>query len=319
METRMPTSITDFLAAAAGIADALAAGATADDPEIVALLEDLATDFAPDTATGNDAANILNADASGNPLTVLDGRGGNDLLVGDASTDALFGGDGNDALTGGARRDGLFGLSGDDLLDAGRGFDIVSGGAGADILSGGAGNDTLDGGTGIDIITGGQGRDRVVFGDQAFESAAVIPGDGIRQVENTPDILTDWTIGEDRFLFDAEVFGVTGNKKVSVGAAEDIRSGANVIVITDTDNDGNAATAFNAAAAASLIAGNVDADGAGFFVYWNSALGINRLVYSENLNEATADLRVLGNINTLSGAEAIAALDDFSGRDFAFI
>lgn len=309
----------DFLAAVAEI-DALIAGGTAPtDPAVVALVDALAADFAPEILTGSDGANILSAALAGNPLTFVDGLGGNDLLVGAGSADALLGGEGNDALSGGARRDGLFGGAGDDLLDGGNGFDMLSGGGGNDVLSGDAGSDVLNGGLGIDTITGGGGRDRVVFGDQAFESAAIIAGDGIRQAENTPDILTDWAIGEDRFVFDTEVFGVTGNKKVSVSLAADIKAGANVIVLQDTDNDANAATVFNAGAAASLIAENVDVDGAGFFVYWNSALGINRLVYSENLNEATADIRVLANINTLAGAEAIAALDDFAGRDFAFL
>jgi hypothetical protein len=129
----------------------------------------------------------------------------------------------------------------------------------------------------------------------------------------------DFEIGLDQFVFDQSVFNVSGNRKVSISSAAGIRDGANVIVLQDTDNDANAATAFNAAAAATLIADNVETDGAGFFVYWNSALGINRLVYSENLNEATADIRVLANLVDVSGAEAIAAIADFTARDFAFI
>lgn len=305
----------DFLAAVAAFNAASEAG----DPAATALLQDILSDFTPAVTTGTEAADILSADLFGNPLTLAEGLGGNDLLVGGKATDALLGGAGADALAGNGGRDGLFGGEGDDLLDGGNGRVQISGGNGLDRLNGGANGDVLNGGLGVDTITGGEGRDRVVFDGQAFESSLIIAGDNIRQAENTPDILTDWTIGEDRFLFDTEVFGVTGNKKVSVSLAADIKAGANVIVLQDTDNDANAATVFNAGAAASLIAENVDVDGAGFFVYWNSALGINRLVYSENLNEATADIRVLANINTLAGTEAIAALDDFSARDFAFL
>jgi hypothetical protein len=167
-------------------------------------------------------------------------------------------------------------------------------------------------------LTGGEGKDQFRFSGPAFDAGTVISGDGVRQAVNTPDIITDFAIGSDRFVFDAADFNV-GARKVSVGAAADIRNGSTVIVLTDVDNDANAATVFNAGAAASLIAANVDTDGAGFFVYWNSALGINRLVYSENLNEATADIRVLANMTNLTGQTAIDALNDFGANSFLFV
>ena len=64
-------------------------------------------------------------------------------------------------------------------------------------------------------------------------------------------------------------------------------------MLQDTDNDGNPATPFNAGSAANLIANALSDDGAGFFIYSNSVLAVNRLVYSTNLNSTTADLSIL--------------------------
>lgn len=333
-------SIDTYLSQAVAVSLQVEAGADLADPAVIDLLNSLVGTFDPLVLTGGNARDLLSAaDETPRPLlSYINGLGGDDVLLGgDRTADVIVGGDGKDAAIGDGGRDAVFGSAGDDILDGGRDNDLLfggsdndvlsggrnrdtlDGGSGNDVLDGGSGRDELNGGTGIDTITGGSGRDRVILTDQAFESAAVVNGDGLRQVENTPDILTDWSVSEDIFVFDTEVFSVTGNRRVSVSNAADIAEGANIIVLQDTDNDANAATAFNAGAAANLIAANVDVDGAGFFVYWNSALGINRLVYSENLNDAAADIRVLANIDTLKGADAIAALDDFSGGNFAFL
>ena len=88
-------------------------------------------------------------------------------------------------------------------------------------------------------------------------------------------------------------------------------SGVNLIVIQDTG------TSFNAGQAANAIANAVTADGAGFFVYHNVLLGMNRLVYSTNLNVNTADLAVLARIEAPFGTEALQALSGFSANNFA--
>jgi Ca2+-binding RTX toxin-like protein len=68
---------------------------------------------------------------------------GDDVFVGDATSEIASGGAGNDTLNGGA---------GDDTLDGDSGTDTLNGGAGADTLRGGLGNDTLTGGEGADIF-----------------------------------------------------------------------------------------------------------------------------------------------------------------------
>src|SRR3954470_7296296 len=78
---------------------------------------------------GNDQDNVL--DGSGGWHVLLDGRGGNDTILGSVQEDTLLGGDGND------------------FIDSGQAFDRVDGGAGDDTLSGGfSGGDTLTGGAG---------------------------------------------------------------------------------------------------------------------------------------------------------------------------
>jgi PEP-CTERM motif len=85
----------------------------------------------------------------------------------------------------------------------------------------------------------------------------------------------------------------------------------NLIVSQDTG------ASFNAGQAANAIANAVTTDGAGFFVYHNGLLGVNRLVYSTNLNLNTADLAVLARIEAPLGTQALQALGGFSADNFA--
>ncbi|MBC7927314.1 MAG: hypothetical protein H7039_16820, partial [Bryobacteraceae bacterium] len=59
-----------------------------------------------------------------------------------------------------------------------------------------------------------------------------------------------------------------------------------------------------------------ETDGAGFFMYFNSNLNLNRLVYSANLNDNTADLKILARIVSPSGQGAIDALPTFAEANF---
>ncbi|WP_170762125.1 CAP domain-containing protein [Ruegeria lacuscaerulensis] len=129
--------------------------------------------------TGDNGDNwfTLRSDQAG----VLDGRGGDDRLVGQSGNDTLFGRadddelygkNGHDVLKGGYGNDALYAGYGNDILKGGRdkdtmfggeGQDILKGGDHADSLFGGAGGDKLAGGTGNDNLTGGSGADSFVF------------------------------------------------------------------------------------------------------------------------------------------------------------
>ncbi len=185
------------------------------------------------------------------------------------------------------------------------GNDILLGTAADDIMDGRGGNDTIDGRQGADQIATGSGNDTVVYNGT--------------QLGSGPDQLSDWAVNSDRFLLNAGDFNVAGSLSFINTLAVNLPSGGvNVIVLQDTDNDNDPNTAFNARSAAQLIGAEINQIGPGFFIYWNSGLGVNRLVFSADLSNGEAALTVLSAINTLSGQDAINALPSFSASNFAF-
>src|SRR6185312_8678884 len=103
----------------------------------------------------------------------LNGGAGNDLIVGDDGRNYLRGDEGNDSVVGGSGFDDINGNMGNDALHGGAGDDWVVGGkdddlqfgdAGNDVVWGNLGNDTLDGGDGADQVRGGQGDDVLTGG-----------------------------------------------------------------------------------------------------------------------------------------------------------
>jgi Ca2+-binding RTX toxin-like protein len=197
---------------------------------------------------------------------------------------------------------------------------ILLGTAAQDFIDGFGGNDLIDGGAASDTLTGGTGSDTFAFSGDPFDGADVSPSG--RQVIGNEDFVTDFDFDQDNYQLNASDFGVSGDVNfvaLDANAANaHIPTGANVIVLLNADNDNNPATAFNAGTAASQIANLVNEDGAGFFVYFNSGLQLNRLVYSTNLNDPTADLKILARQSDLTGQLAIDALANFSADNFEF-
>lgn len=159
----------------------------------------------------------------------------------------------------------------------------------------------------------------IVFDVAPFEGSSANPDDGVRQVFGGRErTLPSFDATLDQFVFASPGFLLGGSLSFYSGLASGLPgAGFNVIVVQDTDNDGNPATAFNAGSAANLIADALDTDGAGLFVYHNSALGVNRLVYSSNLNSRGGDLAILARIAAPTGAGAIANLPSFGAGNFA--
>lgn len=100
-------------------------------------------------------------------------------------------------------------------------------------------------------------------------------------------------------------------------------SDSNVIVLQNFDNNdpggfpANWDNSFNARNALRAIANNTDGDRSGFFLYWNEKLGVNRLVYTSNLNDGEADLQILFAINSanlLSNTDDLALDPTFRGE-----
>ncbi len=85
-----------------------------------------------------------------------------DPIFGDLG-DTMQGRSGNDTLIGAEGDDLLISGSGQDVIRAGDGDDHLLGGSGADVLRGGGGDDTLDGQGGSDVLHGDQGDDTLVW------------------------------------------------------------------------------------------------------------------------------------------------------------
>src|SRR6185503_11537181 len=132
----------------------------------------------------------------------LEGRGGNDTLVGAGGstapgTNTLLGQDGNDSLIGASRND---------------------------TLDGGNGDDTLIGGPGPDTLSGGAGSDSFVFDVRPQEFGT------------DDDPVTDFAPGIDRLRLDARVMPELGSAGALAAGDPRFHAGAGATAGHDTDD-----------------------------------------------------------------------------------
>lgn len=248
------------------------------------------------TASGGKGNDVL---SGGDGSNALDGGNGNDLLLG---------GDAADTLEGGNNRDTLIGGLGDDSLSGEGGLDLLDGGAGLDVLNGGNAADQLVGGDGVDTLTGGTGADKFTYNGNVFANGtpALVAAANLN-VLNTPDIIADYTIGEDQFALDQGDLGLD-SLVFQKGNAAEITGNGNVVVLT------NGFTAAGAAARAIANNNNITAK-EGVFAYFNTTLGLTRVVYSEDLGNG-GDISVLANLDNQRGAPGLANIANFTATDF---
>jgi len=143
-----------------------------------------------------------------------------------------------------------------------------------------------------------------------------IPG---RQVVGGEQFIS-FDTSSDVFAFDAKVFGISGPEQFLNALAPDIpAAGANIVVLENFDDDNNALTPFGASNAANLIAGRVGTHAPGFFVYFNQALDIPRLVYSTDLGSTTSDLRILARLINLNGPNGRNTMPRFTQANFEIV
>jgi Ca2+-binding RTX toxin-like protein len=171
-----------------------------------------------------------------NTSTNINGRGGDDRLLGGdgndwirggpgndfieggfaGGEDTLVGGDGNDFLVAGDGDDQLSGGTGADHLDAGSGDDRLNGGAGADELFSGAGDDTALGGDGDDIIRGGLGDDLIVGG--SGDDIYIYEGPGVPDNPSPGrDTIVDFRPGREELRL--ELFGPVSFDDLDISVA----------------------------------------------------------------------------------------------------
>lgn len=143
----------------------------------------------------------------------------------------------------------------------------------------------------------------------AGSTALTTPG---RQIVGDEDFI-NFSIATDIFLLTSPEFGVSNPVQFGNDLAANLpASGLNVIVLQDTPDP------LGAGSAASLIAAQITTPGPGFFLYFNSGLGMPRLVYSTDLSDSTADLKILFRLENLTGQGGRDALPTFTAANFAF-
>jgi hypothetical protein len=144
-----------------------------------------------------------------------------------------------------------------------------------------------------------------------------VPG---RQLVGGEDFVS-FNTTTDVFAFDGDAFNI-GTLRVANGLASAIPSaGINVVVLENADDDSNPFTPFGAFNAADLIAERITQSGPGLFIYFNQDLNLPRLVYSTDLSNKNADLRVLARMLNLTGpaVEGVNALATFSAANFVVL
>ena len=155
-----------------------------------------------------------------------------------------------------------------------------------------------------------------VFDQDPFAGTTALTTPGRQIVGGEPFI--SFSPGSDVFAFDPAVFAAGDAVRFANDVVGNLpTSGRNILVLETFDNDADPTTPFGAGNAANLIAARVTTDGAGFFIYFNSGLNLPRLVYSTNLSDNTADLKILARLVNLSGQSG--QLANVSAANFQFL
>jgi hypothetical protein len=145
----------------------------------------------------------------------------------------------------------------------------------------------------------------------AGSTATTTPG---RQIVGN-ELFTTFDVAADVFDFNSALFGIDEILFATDLAANLPMTDVNTVVLQTLDNDADPTTPFGAGTAANLIAAQIAESGPGFFVYFNSGLNLPRLVYSTDLSDNTADLKILARLTNLEGLPNV--LPSFSEANFA--
>jgi hypothetical protein len=166
----------------------------------------------------------------------------------------------------------------------------------------------------LGIASVSHAQQTILFATDPFAGSTALTTPG-RQIVGG-ELFTTFNPATDVFAFDASVFGAYSIGAINFvnGAISAVPStGVNAIVLQAFDP-----LPFGAANAADLLANKITAPGAGFFVYFNSGLDVPRLVFARNLDDPTADLKVLARLTNLSGPGA-TALSSFTAANFRLV
>jgi hypothetical protein len=155
------------------------------------------------------------------------------------------------------------------------------------------------------------------FDTDPFAGTNVLTTPG-RQVVGGENFI-NFSIPTDTFSLESTVFGVGSSVNLVNAVAPNVPAGGvNVIVLQTFDDDANPLTPFGAGNAANLIASQITTSGPGFFVYFNQGLDLPRLVFSTDLSDNGADLKILARMLNLTGQSGRDAIPTFTAANFAF-
>ena len=160
-----------------------------------------------------------------------------------------------------------------------------------------------------------------VFNTAPFAGSTALQTPG-RQVVGGELSISNFNINTDRLVFDLAFFGASPQLTFVSSLGRNLpRTGADFIVLRDIDADGNTSNGIlnNAGLSANLIAANAFDAGPGFFLYFNTVLNLNRLVYSTDLGDPTADLKILARFTDQTGTVGAAALQQFSAANIGAV
>ena len=153
------------------------------------------------------------------------------------------------------------------------------------------------------------------FDTDPFEGSTALTDPGRQVVGGEPFI--SFSTASDVYVFHTGRFGISTLSVDNDVAPNLPASGVNVVVLRTTDNDADPLTPFGAGNAANLIAAQITESAPGFFIYFNSGLDTPRLVFSTDLSNDTADLKILARMTNLVGQPD--ELAGFSAANFALV
>lgn len=155
------------------------------------------------------------------------------------------------------------------------------------------------------------------FDTDPFANTTALTTPGRQIIGN--ELFTTFNVATDVFSLETTIFGTGPVVQFVTATAPNVpATGVNVIALQTFDDDNNTSTPFAAGNAANLIAAQITAPGPGFFIYFNQALDVARLVYSTDLNDNQADLKILARLTNLSGQAGRDAIPTFSLENFQF-
>lgn len=179
-----------------------------------------------DTYRLNSNQDVVTETANGGTDTVTSSNLSLDLTGFDFVENARLLGSSNRNITGSEENNALTGNSGKNTISGGDGRDVIEGGLGKDKLNGQSGADVLKGGNGRDIIKGGTGKDRL----EGQRQDDVLVGNGgadkfIFRGRIDSDVIKDFRKGQDELHLSEKLWAGTLTEQAVINRFAEVVNG----------------------------------------------------------------------------------------------